>query len=174
MDVIDSARRMFNLYIRGIAPASKPEAEVRSATNWDGISKKKRRRLLTIQLHRLDVARVNLNKQFDKNGPLMTLLVLLLGFVTVSTIHGAYRLVILPVGLAAVLILWAQSPRFKVFRAQKEEAPQFSNSWDEYWYYYQRRHRCDYTLVAVERLELVGTLFAIVAIMTIVIVVLSS
>jgi len=178
MHTIERMRGSLRRYVIGAAPAPPlTKDQLFQEIAWGQQSNVQHGRALAALKDEFANATSNMNQQFAKLATLATFLGFVLAGLGIAG-HGAYRIAIVPFGIAAIVILWAQSPRLKVFQfAAREDAGlrcgRVMDDQEEYWYIYQRMIRREHTLDVIEKLVLAGTLLAITAILIIAVLVIA-
>ncbi len=165
--------RFIKRHIMGTSP-SLPyrEHELRTALDWENSSIETNGLRQLVLDREFDKTDGILNQQFAK----LSTLIQLLGFVIagLAIANSANHLPIKYIGLAAIIAIWTQMPRFKAitnFRKRLDagiRAGSIMTTWDLYWYTYQWLFRRENTVNAIEILVIVSHLVAIASLVSLI------
>jgi hypothetical protein len=159
-------RLLFRRYIMGNATeALYTKEEIREKLNWDESEVGLNERRIEMMLFELGLNVEGLREQFQKVAPIIALFALMIAF---NMTGGAKSTTVTVVCIAAMIALWVQSPRGKIFQFRRRpdsgiRIGEIKSQLDRYYYYYLWVSRREQTLHAGEVLVFLVTLVAIIA-----------
>jgi hypothetical protein len=161
-----SLRLFFRRYFMGEATESLyTKDELREKLEWDDDEIEINARRIDMIKLELDFNAEGLREQFQKVAPIIALFALIIAF---NINGGAKSTTVDVVSVAAMIALWVQSPRFKIFLFRRRpdaglRIGRIKSQLDEYHYYYCWVARREQTLHVGEVLVFIVTLVAVVA-----------
>ena len=159
-------RQLFRRYILG-RPTEKaltPD-ELKKKVGWEDKETEINERRVRIARDELMFTMEGLREQFAKVASIIALFALLLAFNLSDNTKGKTVAV---VAMAAIVAIWVQSPRLKIFGFRKRpdsgvRIGAVKTTFDEYYYWYSWLNRREETLHAAEVLVFQTTVIAVLA-----------
>ena len=161
-----TSKLFFRRYLMGNATEVPytPE-ELREKLNWDDSETERNAERIEMMQLELDLNVQGLREQFQKVAPIIALFALMIAF---NMTGGAKSTTVTVVCIAAMIALWVQSPRLKIFQFRRRpdagtRIGSVQSQFDRYYYYYLWVSRREQTLHVGEVLVFIVTLVAIFA-----------
>jgi hypothetical protein len=161
-----SPRLFFGRYIMGNATETPyTKEEIREKLDWKEEEEELNERRIEMMQYELGLNVEGLREQFQKVAPIIALFALMIAF---NMTGGAKATTVAVVCIAAMIALWVQSPRGKIFQFRRRpdsgiRIGQITSQLDRFYYYYLWVSRREQTLHAGEVLVFLVTLVAIFA-----------